>query len=178
MKKITLASFVFMVMLVTGVSALIVSNGNENLTNTTEEKNSDKAKDDFSLAEEALSELEDESQSGSGICKAYAKVQLHCKAILEYDDDSSDKDDGSSDEESDDNVSDYQSKVQDIFNRADEAMKKAQERTKELNCEKEIECQKMEHRFKYQLHGDDDSGKLKYRARCNDDGSSDDGESN
>lgn len=179
MKKITLASFVFMVMLVTGVSALIIGDGNLESVTTTDNKNSEKAKDDFDKASDALVILEDSNTSGSDKCYAYAKVQRYCEAILDYDDDSSDKDDDSSDGDSnsdalsDDNVSDYKSKVQKLLDDADKAMKMCMMGKKKLNCDKEIECQEMKSKFLYNL-SDDDSSRIKFKAHCGDHGSHDD----
>jgi len=174
MKKITLASFVFMVVLVTGVSALIIGNGNLNTTSTTDTKNSEKAKSDFDKASDALAKLQDPSTSGADKCKAYARVQRHCKAILDYDDDSSDRGDHDSDGESDDNVSDYQSKVQKLLDDADKAMKMCMMHNKKLNCDKEVKCQEMKSKFLYNLSGDDDSSRIKVKADCGDHGSDDD----
>ncbi|MBL1243630.1 MAG: hypothetical protein COA39_004420 [Sulfurimonas sp.] len=182
MKKITLASFVFMVVLVTGVSALIIANGNLNTVSTTDKNNSKKAKDDFDKASDALSTLLNDSTSGSDKCHAYAKIQRYCKAILDYDDDSSDSDsddhksdgDSNSDELSEDNVSDYQSKVQKLLDDAGKAMKMCMMGKMKLNCDKEIECQEMKSKFLYNLSGDDDSSRIKYKAHCGDHGSHDD----
>ncbi len=184
MKKITLASFVFMVILVTGVSAVIIGNGNLSTVSSTNTNtsNSHKAKDDFDKAKEALAKLQSKSISGAEKCHAYAKIQKYCKMILEYDDDSSDSDsddhgsdgDSNSDALSDDNVSDYQSKVEKLLSDANKAMKMCMMGKMKLNCEKEIECQEMKGKFLYNLSDDDDSSKIKYKSHCDDDGSSDD----
>ena len=150
MKKMTLASFVFMVLLVTGASALIVGSGNTNLSNssTTSNENLTKAKDSFKKAGDALEKLKNSETSNSEKCKAYSEVQKYCSEVSDYD------------------GSEYKDEVQKVLHDADDEMKAE----KNLNCEQEKKCQEMKSKFMYKLNdeGNNDSDKLKYEEDCGD----------
>ncbi len=141
MKKMTLASFVFMVVLVTGASALNVGKGNNNLnsTATTAQKN-------LQNATNALAKLEDSSTSNFKKCKAYDEVKKYCKEILD--------DDSSSDEN--------KNEADGILNDADNEIQSTA-----INCEKEKKCKKMITNFEYKLNEqDNNSNELENEEKC------------